>query len=154
MKIKLLEDYPYLYETHLHTDQGSACGHNTGAEMAAACKAFGYTGIFVTDHNWGGNTCISRELPWHEWMNSYAQGYEDAKAFGDANDLDVFFGMETGFDGTEFLILGLTPEWFAGNEAIRTADIPHQYELVRQVLPVVLGISITNTTPTALNGRT
>ena len=24
----------YLYETHMHTKEGSACAHNTGAEMA------------------------------------------------------------------------------------------------------------------------
>lgn len=29
-------DYPYLYETHMHTRPGSACAHNSGAEMAAA----------------------------------------------------------------------------------------------------------------------
>ena len=130
MKIKLLEDYPYLYETHMHTNLGSACGQNTGAQMAAACKAFGYTGAFVTDHNWGGNTCVSRELPWQEWMTRYSRGYADAKAYGDANDLDVFFGMETGFDGTEFLILGLDVQWFIDNPDIRIADIKKQYELV------------------------
>ena len=52
------EAYPYLYETHLHTSQGSACGKAEGAQMARACKAAGYTGIFVTDHNWGGNTAV------------------------------------------------------------------------------------------------
>ncbi|SCW57700.1 hypothetical protein SAMN02910456_01951 [Ruminococcaceae bacterium YRB3002] len=132
MRIVLPTDYPYLYEAHLHTNQGSACGRNTGAEMAAACRAFGYTGIFVTDHNWGGNTCVSRELPWEEWMMRYATGYRDAKAYGDVHDFDVFFGMETGFNGTEFLIYGLTPEWFIDHEAIRTADIRAQYELVHE----------------------
>ncbi|MCQ2517856.1 MAG: PHP domain-containing protein [Lachnospiraceae bacterium] len=131
MKIKLLEEYPYLYETHLHTNSGSACGRNTGAEMAAACKKAGYTGTFVTDHNWGGNTCINRELAWEEWMTLYAKGYEDAAEYGQANDFDVFFGMETGFDGTEFLICGLTPQWFIENPAMWSADIPKQYEIVK-----------------------
>lgn len=130
MRIILDKDYPYFYETHLHTNQGSACGNNKGAEMAAACKAFGYTGTFVTDHNWGGNTCVSRELPWKEWMTLYAEGYKDAKAYGDANDFDVFFGMETGFNGTEFLIWGLTPEWFIENESFRSAGVKEQYDLV------------------------
>ena len=26
----------YLYDTHVHTSEGSACGQNTGAEMARA----------------------------------------------------------------------------------------------------------------------
>jgi len=130
MKINILKDFPYLYETHMHTNLGSACGHNTGAEMAAACKEMGYTGVFITDHNWGGNTCVSRELDWPEWMTLYARGYRDAKAWGDANDLDVYFGMETGFSGTEFLVWGLEPEWFIDNPAFRTADIENQYKLV------------------------
>ena len=35
---EIREQYPYLYETHLHTSQGSLCGKKTGAEMAQACK--------------------------------------------------------------------------------------------------------------------
>ena len=132
MKIQLLKDYPYFYETHLHTNRGSACGQNSGLEMAKACREFGYTGIFVTDHNWGGNTCVSKELPWEEWMNNYAKGYREAKEYGDANGLDVFFGMETGFCGTEFLILGLDPEWFIATPEFRVCDIARQYELVHE----------------------
>ena len=77
------EAYPYLYETHLHTSQGSACGKAEGAQMARACKAAGYTGIFVTDHNWGGNTAVDRSLPWEEWTAEFAKGYREARAEGD-----------------------------------------------------------------------
>lgn len=62
------KEYPYLYETHLHTMEGSACAHCSGEEMAKACKAAGYTGIFVTDHNWGGNTAVNRRLPWKKFV--------------------------------------------------------------------------------------
>ncbi len=130
MKINIQKDYPYFYETHMHTNQGSACGSNSGYEMAKACKEFGYTGAFFTDHNWGGNTCISRELGWKDWMIQYSTGYRDAKRFGDENDFDVFFGMETGYQGTEFLILGLDVEWFINNPALRTSTIEEQYNLV------------------------
>lgn len=130
MKIKMLDEYPYLYETHLHTNQGSACGSNTGAEMAEACKKAGYTGLFVTDHNWGGNTCVNKELDWKQWISLYSRGYYDAKKYGDANDLDVFFGMETGFTGTEFLICGLSPEDFINMPKLRGASIEEQYILV------------------------
>lgn len=132
MKIKLLDEYPYLYETHLHTNQGSACGQDSGHDMAAACKEFGYTGIFVTDHNWGGNTCVSRELPWEEWINLYAEGYRGAKRFGDANGLDVYFGMETGFQGTEFLIYGLDVEDFLKIPELRKCTVEEQYEIIRK----------------------
>lgn len=137
MKIELLNEYPYLYETHMHTNLGSACGNNSGEEMARACKEFGYTGAFITDHNWGGNTSVSRELPWKEWMTKYSYGYLDAKKYGDANDFDVYFGMETGFVGTEFLIWGLSVEWFLENEAFRTSDIENQYKLVHEAGGIV-----------------
>lgn len=126
------EEYPYLYETHLHTAQASACGRDTGRKMAGACKEYGYTGIFVTDHNWGGNTAIDRSLPWDEWVNAFCKGYEDAKAEGDRIGLDVFFGYEAGFHGTEFLIYGIDKEWMLANPSIRKADIEEQYRLIHQ----------------------
>lgn len=80
-------DYPYLYETHLHTCQASACGHNTGAEMAKAAKDYGYSGIVVTDHNWGGNTCISSSLGWSDWVDQFSLGFLDAYEYGQKNGL-------------------------------------------------------------------
>lgn len=98
--------------------------------MARACKEYGYTGIFVTDHNWGGNTAIDRNKPWNEWVNEFCKGYENAKTEGDRIGLDVFFGYEAGFSGTEFLIYGVDKEWMLNNPGIRTADIKKQYEMV------------------------
>ena len=69
----------YLYETHMHTSQGSACAHVPGAEMARLYKEAGYTGIVITDHFWGGNTAIDRSLEWADWVNGFCDGYEDAK---------------------------------------------------------------------------
>lgn len=127
---KIKKEYPYLYETHLHTSEASACGASTGQEMARACKEYGYTGIFVTDHNWGGNTAVDRSLPWDEWVNEFCKGYENAKAEGDKIGLDVFFGYEAGFHATEFLLYGIDKEWMLANPDIRQADIEEQYKLV------------------------
>ena len=102
-----INDYPYLYETHLHTSQSSACAQNCGYEMARAAHEAGYTGIIVTDHNWGGNNCIDSHLPWKEWLREFSKGYLDAKSYGDAHDFDVYFGYEAGYNGTEFLIYGV-----------------------------------------------
>lgn len=124
--------YPYLYETHLHTAEASACAHCTGREMARACKEYGYTGIFVTDHNWGGNTAIDRSKPWDEWVNDFCMGYENAKDEGDKIGLDVFFGYEAGFSGTEFLLYGIDKEWMLNNPAVKEADIETQYKLIHK----------------------
>lgn len=130
--IQLQEDYPYLYETHLHTSRGSACGMYTGTEMAKACKAAGYTGIFVTDHNWGGNTAVPGSMPWKSWVEEFSKGYEEAKECGDRIGLDVFFGYEAGFQGTEFLIYGLDKTFLMEHPELKNATIEEQYKIVKE----------------------
>lgn len=126
-----IKDYPYLYETHLHTNQSSACAWNTGYEMAKAAHEAGYAGIVVTDHNWGGNTGVDRSLPWKTWVQEFTKGYLDAKRYADEHDdFDVFFGYEAGFCGTEFLIYGITPEWLMEHPQIRTESIEEHHALV------------------------
>ena len=94
----------YFYETHLHTCQGSACGHLTGAVQADLYKGFGYTGIVVTDHFFNGNCAVPRDLPWRERVEQFCEGYRDAKRRGDEIGLQVFFGLESNFAGQEFLL--------------------------------------------------
>ncbi len=125
-----IESYIYKYETHLHTSEGSACGHSEGAAMARACKEAGYDGIFVTDHAWGGNTAIDRSLPWREWVRQFAVGYEHARQWGEKHGLSVWFGYESGYNATEFLIYGITPEWMADHEELHDADIPTQLDII------------------------
>lgn len=127
------KDYPYLYETHLHTSQSSACAWNTGYEMARACHEAGYAGIIVTDHNWGGNTRTDRSLPWEEWVRRFAEGYLDARRYADEHeDFDVFFGYEAGFRGTEFLIYGISPRWLMEHPEICTESIEEHHRLVHE----------------------
>lgn len=133
-----VEDYPYLYETHLHTCQGSACGRKPGREMAKAARQHGYSGIFVTDHNWGGNCAVGRNADWETWVTEFCKGYEDAKAWGDENDFPVFFGYEAGFSGTEFLIYGIDKEWLLNTPGIRTATVEQQYKLVHEAGGMVI----------------
>lgn len=121
-----------MYETHLHTKQGSACGNNTGREMAIAHKEAGYAGIIVTDHFFYGNTRPDRSLPWQDWVHEFCSGYRDAKAVSKEIDLDVFFGWESGYHGTEFLVYGLTEEWLMNHPEIKGATVEEQYKLVHE----------------------
>lgn len=140
MRINLSEEeikkaYPYFYEMHLHTNVSSACGKSSPEEMAVACKEYGYTGIVVTEHNWGWNTSVDCFLlisEWDKWIDTYSQAYYRAKKKGDEIGLDVFFGMEAGFNGTEFLIYGLTPEYFISHPEFRDARISEMHELVNK----------------------
>ena len=127
-----INDYKYKYELHLHTSEGSKCSPTPGAEMAKAAKEAGYTGIFVTNHAWGGNTSVDRSLPWKEWVRQFAIGYENAKKWGDEHDLTVIYGYESGYNGTEFLIYGLTPEWMMEHEELHDATIEEQLEIVHK----------------------
>lgn len=122
----------FLYETHLHTSEGSRCAHVSAAEMVRLYKAAGYTGIVITDHFVGGNTAIDRDLPWEQWVEGFCKGYENAKAEGDKIGLQVFFGWESGFCGTEFLIYGLDKQWLLEHPQICGCTVEQQYALVRE----------------------
>lgn len=137
-RIKLPEGYPYLYETHLHTSQSSACARATGGQMARACREAGYAGIIVTDHNWGGNTAVDRRLPWRRFLEEYKKGYEDAKREGDRIGLDVFFGYEAGYRGTEFLIYGVDIDFMLTKPELRKASVEEQYAMVREAGGMVI----------------
>ena len=125
------EKYPYLYETHLHTSDGSRCGKNTGVEMVAAAKAAGYAGIIITEHNWGGNTCVDRALSWEQWVEQFARGYYAAREYGQQIGLDVFWGYEAGFRGNDFLVYGITPAWLVAHPEIRHATVAEHNTMVR-----------------------
>lgn len=128
----MMEINGYLYETHMHTAEASACAKSSGAEMARAYRKAGYTGVVVTDHFFYGNTAIDRSLAWEEWVTQFCKGYESVKAEGDKIGLSVFFGWESGYQGTEFLIYGLDKEWLLAHPKIREADIEEQYKLVHE----------------------
>lgn len=120
----------YKYETHLHTKEASACAGATGSEMVLAYKEAGYAGIIITDHFFYGNTCIDRSLPWNEWVEAFVKGYENAKKKGDEVGLQVFFGWESCYQGTEFLVYGLDKAWLLAHPEIKDATIEEQWELV------------------------
>lgn len=125
-----MEQKGYLYETHMHTSEASACASNTGAEMARAYAEAGYTGIIITDHFVYGNTAVDRNLPWQEWVEKFCLGYEHAKAEGEKHGLQVFFGWEAGYGGPEFLVYGLDKEWLLTHPEIKDATVEEQLALV------------------------
>ncbi len=100
----------FKFEIHLHSAGTSACGKSTATEMIDAAKQHGYAGIVMTNHFYQGNTCVDRKLPWEEFVNAYEQEYLEAKAYGEAEGITVFFGIEEVYTaGKEVLIYGITP---------------------------------------------
>lgn len=120
----------YIYETHMHTSQASACAGSTGAELARVYKESGYTGIIVTDHFFNGNSAIPKDLPWEKKVEGFFAGYEDAYREGQRIGLQVFFGWESNFNGQEFLIYGLGKDWLLAHPEIVTVTPDVQYKMV------------------------
>ena len=84
----------YMYETHLHTCQSSACGWTKGRDYVPYYQDMGYAGIIVTDHFFRGNTAVKKHLPWQERVNQFCIGYEDAREAGEKAGFSVFFVWE------------------------------------------------------------
>lgn len=122
----------YWYETHLHTEESSLCGSSPGRDYIRSYREIGFSGIFVTDHFFGGNTCIPKDLPWRKWVDRFRRGYDNARAEGDKWGLDVFFGWEETFEGDDYLIYGLEPEWLYDHPEMRTWSRGEQFATVSE----------------------
>lgn len=136
--LALNEKFPYLYETHMHTKEGSACAKAYAKDMVNAYKEYGYTGVIITDHNWYGNTAVNRTKEWNAWVTEFCKGYEHAKQEGDKVGLQVFFGYESCYSGTEFLIYGVTKEWLLEHPEIKDASIQRQFQMIHEANGLII----------------
>ena len=102
----------YRYETHLHTFPVSKCARAQTRETLEFYKNEGYAGVFITNHFIDGNINIDRSLPYEERIEFYFSTHKEAKMIGEEIGISVFFGIESSYRGTDFLIYGLGKEWF------------------------------------------
>lgn len=122
----------YLYETHCHCSQCSACGRSTSRELVRGYHAAGYSGLVLTDHFIRGNTSVDRSLPWPERMQAYYDAYLEAKEEGDALDFDVIFGIEHAYGaGKEVLLYGIDLDFLLKNDDIRHISLGELADRVR-----------------------
>jgi len=121
---------PYLYETHLHTKEGSVCGVSGGRDYIQRYLDLGYTGIIITDHFFRGNCRPDRNLPWKKWVSEFCRGYENARDEGARRGLDVFFGWEETIDGNDYLVYGLDREWLLLHPEAVSFTLEEQFEAV------------------------
>ena len=121
----------FVYETHLHTCQASACGKSMGRDYIQRYIDAGFAGIIVTDHFYRGNCAVDRHLPWREFVNRFCAGYEDALNEGEKRGLPVFFGWEENYDGDEYLVYGLDRNWMLAHPEMIAWTRRQQYEAVR-----------------------
>jgi len=121
----------YLYETHIHTSEGSSCGISRGREYIQKYKDLGYTGIIITDHFYNGNCTGSRDLPWDKWVNGFCSGFEHAREEGARRNFDVFFGWEESFGVDDYLVYGLGREWLLEHPEAKDWTLEEQHTNVR-----------------------
>lgn len=108
----------YKYETHLHTFPVSKCAGATVEESLNFYKNLGYDGVFVTNHFIDGNINIDRSLPYADRIEFYFSDYEQALEIGKKLGIKVFCGIEMSYGGTDFLVYGLSKEWFLAHPEI------------------------------------
>jgi len=118
----------YKYETHLHTSPVSACASASVRENMEFYKSKGYDGIFITNHFIDGNICHEvRGKSYREMIEFYCSDYEQAKELEKEIGIRVFFGIETTYSGTDFLVYGLDKEWYLSHPEI--ADMEKSKQL-------------------------
>lgn len=122
----------FCYETHMHTCEASACATATAVEQARFYKEMGYTGIVVTNHFFNGNTCVPRDLPWEKRVEIFCSGYELARAEGEKIGLDVFFGWEYCYNGSEMITYGLDKAWLLEHPETERLGINEYADLIHE----------------------
>ena len=88
----------YLYETHSHTSEASACGKVSGSDYTEFMKKRGFQGMIITDHFLNGNTAIDKRRPWKEQVAGYVSGYKKALEAAKGKDFDGTFNLDSADD--------------------------------------------------------
>lgn len=121
----------YIYETHLHTSEGSRCASASAEQQIRRLHRYGYDGVCVTDHFLNGNTTVPSGLSWEERIHWFCRGYEAALAAGASLGMKVFFGWEYSYYGTDFLTYGLGKDWLLRHPEILSLSTTEYCDFVR-----------------------
>jgi hypothetical protein len=92
----------------------------------------GYSGICITDHFLNGNTTVPGNLPWKERVELFCAGFEKAHAEGSKIGLDVFFGWEYSYLGSDFLTFGLNREWLLNHPHLLDLSVNEYCDFARR----------------------
>lgn len=123
----------FRYETHLHTAPVSKCARATVRESLEFYKSGGYDGVFITNHFVRGNINIDKALPYSEKIAFYFSDYEEALSLSREIGIKVFLGVEiTAIDGSDFLIYGLSREWYIAHPELVDMKASEMLKLCRE----------------------
>jgi hypothetical protein len=108
----------YKYETHLHTSPVSKCGSYSVRTNLEFYKSIGYDGVFLTNHFLDANIGGDRSRPYKEQIEFYFTDIEEGERIADEVGIKFFWGVESSYLGTDFLIYGLDKKWFLAHPEI------------------------------------
>ena len=110
----------FRYETHLHSSPASKCGRYSVRENMEFYKSIGYDGIFLTNHFVDANIGCDRTLPYEDQIHFFFRDIEEGESLADEIGIKFFWGVETSYLGTDFLVYGLSKEWYLSHPEIMT----------------------------------
>ncbi len=123
----------YKYQLHAHSFPCSACSQVSIGELVCAVAEGGYQGLVITNHFKHGNTGISRDLPWPEFVRQYELDYLAGKEIAEQCGIDLLFGIEENIGGSlEVLCYGITPELLYSHPELNAMDIELWYRVVSE----------------------
>ncbi len=115
----------YYYELHMHTSDTSRCGRSPAADMVAAYKQKGFTGVVVTDHLMNVQSHAEPETDWNRCVEKQLAGYYAALEAGEKLGLTVYCGWELTYqdNAEDYLTLGLSPQFLYDHPWLERYDI-------------------------------
>ena len=115
----------YYYELHMHTSDTSRCGRSLAADMVAAYKQKGFTGVVVTDHLMNVQSHAEPETDWNRRVEKQLAGYYAALEAGEKLGLTVYCGWELTYqdNAEDYLTLGLSPQFLYDHPWLERYDI-------------------------------
>lgn len=122
----------YKYETHLHSSPVSSCAKATLESSLPMYKKRGYDGVFLTNHFPGGNFGGDDSLSPQEKIDFFCSGFFEGLKIARQVGIKLFFGVEMTYSHrTDFLVYGLTPEWYCEHPEILDMPYPQRLEYLR-----------------------
>ncbi len=122
----------------MHSSEASACATNDINKMLEKYNSLGYTGIILTNHFFNGNTCVPRNMSWRNKIELFLLPYEKAKIKAKEYDMDIFWGFEYNYYGTEFLIYGIDKEFLIKHPEIMSLTLSEFINLVHENNGIVI----------------
>lgn len=122
----------YKYETHLHTSPVSKCARASVRETLEFYKDMGYAGVFITNHFLDGNLSMDCSCSYEDRINFYFSDYENGVELSRELGIKALCGIEISHKGTDFLVYGLSKDWFLKHPRIMDMEKSSELEFLME----------------------